>query len=195
MGTSSRVIISAVLAAAAASAQAQPLIRGDKQIQLTLHPGEMKPAVAEQVIDGCWQATEKLNALLKKVRRPKKWPRVELYADEAAYRMVEKKSSPYAFRVQAFCDHESNVAYVAVPKLGDASFAVLGAPASVRHAVIRMAAKLVALENGVGRRDPWLADVVSFAVLDELENPERAWGVDPLFDKRSLILRARTETG
>jgi len=195
MGRPSRIIISAVLAVAAASAQAEPLTRGSKQIQLVLHPGKLKPEVAVQVMDDCWQATEKLNALLKKLRRPKKWPRVELYADEAAYRVVEKELKPHLFPVKAFCDQKSNVAHVAVPKLGDATFGVLGAPASLRHSIIRMATKLVALENGIGRGDSWLADVVSYAVLDELENPKREWGVDPLFDERSLYLKARTETG
>ena len=195
MGRPLRFTLCAGLAAAVASAQAPPLTRGDKQIQLALHPAGMSAKVAERLVDGCWQAADKLNVLLKKLRRPKKGPRIELYVDEAAYRAMEKQHNPHAFHASEFCDATTCTVHIALPKLPDASYDALGAPSSIRQSIIRLAARLVALQHGIGRNDPWLADVVSYAVLDELENPNRTWGIDPLFDQRGLILKQRTKTG
>ena len=186
----------ALLAPFVASQDQAALSRSDKQLNLVLHPGSLSEAMGKHLLEQCWQAAHSVPDFMKKDRVQIKKPlSVEVYAEKDAYLAVEKQRSPHAFTSDEFCDAENHTAHIALLPLPEKSYEVLGLPPKTRNSIIRLTAKLVAMQHDGCKSDAWLADVFSFGVLDEITNQKREWGKDPVFDQRALIFKARTETG
>lgn len=186
----------ALLAPFVASQGPAALSRSDKQLKLVLHPGPISKAVGEQLLEHCWQAARSVPGFMKKERVHIKKPlSIEIYAEKAAYLAVEKERSPHAFSGGEFCDATNRTAHISMLPLLEKSYAAIGLPPQTRNSVVRLTAKLVAMQYDGCKHDTWLADVFSYGVLDELTNATREWGIDPLFDQRANIFKARTETG
>lgn len=115
-------------------------------------------------------------------------PKIVVYADEAAFRAVEKSAANEPCLVEAFCAPDGSVAHVLLrPMLGPKLRMVIGLPEPTRQSLMQCAARLLAAsQSPTAVADPWLAEIVGFGVLENLTNPGGACGVEPHFDSRRV---------
>ncbi|HEU4420301.1 MAG TPA: hypothetical protein VFT55_15295 [Planctomycetota bacterium] len=194
MGTRScsRMALAAAAAAsllAVAPAQAQATLdRSGAHFAVHFHPGALPQALAARLADESLAAAE--SAWAKTAEwlslREQKPPAIHVYAEVAAYRAVEKQHGGGAVPIESMARLEAQEAHVLLwPQLSNEALAIVGLPSSTSQAILQRAAQLsVAQFAPTAVKDPWLAEVVGYGVLESIVNPGHKFGLEPAYDTR-----------
>lgn len=190
MGTTVARIGLALAAASAAplAAQSATVVETGPHVAVQLHCGALTEplgrrlaAAALAAAEGTWPTVERLLLL-----RPGKPATIELHADEAAFRAIEKTATS-ASRFRELVVHlDRQEAHVLLwPQLLPRDLEIVGLPAPTRDLVVRAAAQLFAAQKSTAVLvDPWLAEVFAYAVLEGKQAQSPKYGVDAVFDSR-----------
>lgn len=179
------------LAAAVAAQAAEPLQRAGEHFAVRLHPGALSAPLAGQLADASLAAAESAWPTIGKLLGAKNPtpPVLHVYADEPAYRALEREHAP-GFERPSFARLAEQAAHVLLwPGLSAQALAIVGLPDSTRQQLIGCAAQLVAAQHArIAVEEPWLAEVFAYAVRESIVHPKRAFGREPDFDSRRLLL-------
>jgi hypothetical protein len=172
------------------------LERGNEQVRLLMQPGALEPALASRLADAALVAATSAWAPVQALWAPKLTSPIELqlHADAPTFRALEQKAG-ITVPDELWFDPATGVVHVLLlaglsPQAR--SMVGLGSTESVlvRAAVLGFAAKSSPLVVA----DPWLGEVLGWAVLEANSNPKHAYGLDPGYDTRRLPLwRAHAE--
>jgi hypothetical protein len=181
------VAAASLLAVARAQAPA-PLVRPGAHFVVHLHPGKLPPALAAQLADESLAAAE--SAWAKTAEwlslREQKPPAIHVHAEVAAYRAIEKQHGGGAVSIESIGRLEAQEAHVLLwPTLSEKAMAIVGLPSSTGQAIVQRAAQLSAAQFAPAAvKDPWLAEVFGYAVLESIVNPGHKFGLEPAYDTR-----------
>jgi hypothetical protein len=187
----------AIAAAAAASllavARAQapapaPLVRSGAHFVVHLHPGALPPPLAARLADEALAAAE--SAWAKTAEwlslREQKPPVIHVHAEVAAYRAVEKQYGGGGVPIESLGRLEAQEAHVLMwPTLSAKALEIVGLPSPTSQAIVQRAAQLSAAQYAPAAvKDPWLAEVFGYGVLETIVNPDHKFGLEPAYDTR-----------
>jgi len=180
-----RVAVPCLLLAVLASQS--PLVRTGPHFAVHLHATSLPAPLAERLADRALAAAESVWTRCEQTigAKPGKVVTVHLHGDEPAFRNAQRAAGVSAFR-DAYVRPDGPEAHVLLwPTLSNAALELVGLPDPTAHEVIRSAAMLVAASHSAAVvADPWLGEVFAWGVLEEMVNPQHAFGVDPAYDTR-----------
>lgn len=185
-----RAVAAGVVCCLAASAQQEPVVRTGPHFEIRCHRAKLPEALAGRLADEALAAAESawpaIDRLLQ-VRFAKPAP-IDLYALEADFRGVEAGLGGVRGLAQLAVSYAAPApaAHVVVwPQLLTADLELLGLPATTRDLVVRAAGQLAAaVRSPAAAKDPWLAEVVGYAVLETRATARPKPGGDPTYDSR-----------
>jgi hypothetical protein len=185
----------AALPAQGAGADAGAVTRSGPHFAIALRAGSLAPAVAGQLADAALAAAESAWPLCEKLlgARAGKPLTLHLHTEVGSFRPLAQAAG--AGLRDAFAALEQNEAHVLLaPQLSPKVLEHVGLPEPTAHELVRHAALLVAAQTSPAvAADPWLGAVFAWGLLEELQNPEHLWGVDPAYDTRRQPLLRKLE--
>ncbi len=186
-------VVAALSLAVATPAQSpEPLVRPGPHFVVHWHSGALPAPLAARLADealataeSVWPRLEELLSL-----RTCKPATIHVYADDAPFRAIEKQHSSVTVPVESLGRLEAQEAHVLLwPHLSKQALEIVGLPSTTSQAIVLRAAQLVAAQYApTAARDPWLAEVFAYAVLESLVNPRHQFGLEPAYDTRRAFL-------
>lgn len=187
MGMNPSTTFLAAFCLASPLAAQTPTVRTGPHFVVHLHGGTLPTALVERLADSALTAAESAWPWLERLLAAKagKPANLHLHTDEPTFRAAQKTAALSPFR-DAFVDFATQQAQVLIwPKLSPKALELTGLPDPTAHELVRCAAMLVAAQfSSAAQADPWLAELVAWGLLEEMQNPKHAFGVDPAYDTR-----------
>ncbi|HEX6812828.1 MAG TPA: hypothetical protein VF384_14475 [Planctomycetota bacterium] len=181
-------VAAAALLTVTRAQSAEPLVRPGAHFVVHFHGGKLPAALAGKLADESLAAAESAWAKIAELLslREQKPPAVHVYAEEAAFRAVEKRLGGGGVPVESLGKLDAQEAHVLMwPQLSEKALAIVGLPSPTAQAIVSRAAQLSAAQQAPAAvKDPWLAEVFAYAVLESIVNPKHTFGLEPAYDTR-----------
>ncbi len=172
----------------AAFASAQHTKTG-KYCEVEIVRGRLAEDVAALLLDDVVAAADLAGPAIEKALQTRLTEKAKIvfHAQAASFRAVEKEKAKCNYLTEAFVVADGSAAHVLLdPPFEKELLTSVGLPEPTRQQLIRCAAHALIVQRWeTAARDRWLAEIVSFGLLEGITNPRRVAGVDPLFDQRT----------
>jgi len=171
------------------SAQEEPFVErvGDKVV-VRLYGDELLPELRARLADEALAVAESALPVTYKLLASQRSDAVKVHVhfDEAPFREVEAKQARVGYAREQFVVAGNVEAHVLVrPRWKNGVLAALGLSAVTKDTIVlQVAGMVVRQRQPAAERDPWLAEIAAFAVLEQLRNPGGKVDVDVAYDAR-----------
>ncbi len=180
---------SRVCAASLAAIACAQDTKAGKYCEVEIVRGRLAEDVAALLLDDVVAAADLAGPAIEKALQTRLTEKAKIvfHAQAASFRAVEKEKAKCNYLTEAFVVADGSAAHVLLdPPFEKELLMSVGLPEPTRQRLIRCAAHALIVQRWeTAARDRWLAEVVSFGLLEGITNPRRAADVDPLFDERS----------
>ncbi len=194
------LLVTSLASAVALPAQEESVVeRAADKVVVRLHGARLSPELRSRLAEEALAVAQSALPITYKLLANQRCDAVtvHVYVDEAPFRELEAKQTRLGYAREQFTVAGNVEAHVLVrPAWTERVFDALGLSAVTKDAIVLQVAGMVARQRQPGaERDPWLAEVAAFAVLEQLRNPGGKVDVDLAYDTRRSLARWMVANG